>query len=49
MGIVVSVAPYSREFTAPRTFWFKPDTASNFGLLILAMFNGSSHMLTISF
>jgi hypothetical protein len=46
-GIVVSVIPDAKEFTYPRTFWFKPDTASNFGLSILTMFNGSSHMLAI--
>ena len=46
-GIVVSVIPDAKEFTYPRTFWFKPDTASNFGLSTLTMFNGSSPVLAI--
>ena len=46
-GYCVSVIPIPREFTYPRTFWFKPDAASNFGLFLMTVFNSSSHMLTI--
>jgi hypothetical protein len=43
------VIPVVREFTYPRTFWSKPGNASNFGLFIVTMFNGSSHMLAMPF
>ena len=47
MGIVVSVIPSIKELTDPRTFWFKPGIASNFGLFCFTMFNGSSQLLAI--